>query len=347
MEISKENYELYIIDYIDGKLDSEGEKALLAFVDSNPEIKEEFEMIQNHAEIEFDNEIFVPDFSKLKKQNILGENFISDELIIANIEGDLSAKEQILFEKNLSENPEKLKQYKIYSATISKPDLNIVFPNKISLKRGGILINLNTFQKLASIAAVFLLFVFIWLGNTRSETGIQIALKAQSDNSNTSILLPDFVKEIKQVSRNGMNPKPENSEINNSNFEKVNTLANLQSNMIAGRISKIETSDIEFRIEPQKLQYEFNSNTAIVMTNGPADEFKTPGKWLVDKAKKINGVQPILRTDSIIRSTEVASLAINVLNQAPGVLASSKVDDEGHTRGFAIMSRYFSIERSY
>ena len=120
-----------------------------------------------------------------------------------------------------------------------------------------------------------------------------------------------------------------------------------QSELINSRTASLETVKIVFNKFPQQVFPVFNSNTSLAAINPQMDEFKTPGKWLIEKAKTLSPVQPILKTDSLIRNNEVGNVALNLLNQTPGVLATAKTDEEGNSRGFAIMSRYFSFERSY
>ena len=45
MEISRQNYEQYFIDYLDGNLNPEQVEILLSFLEFNPDLKEEFTSI--------------------------------------------------------------------------------------------------------------------------------------------------------------------------------------------------------------------------------------------------------------------------------------------------------------
>ena len=47
MEININNYEVYVIDFIDGMLNEIDTANLLIFLDQNPALKEEFEMLIN------------------------------------------------------------------------------------------------------------------------------------------------------------------------------------------------------------------------------------------------------------------------------------------------------------
>ncbi len=67
MEINKNNYEAFFLDYYDGNLPAEQVAVLLLFVEQHPELKEEFESFENITledlpSIGFDNK------SSLKKE---------------------------------------------------------------------------------------------------------------------------------------------------------------------------------------------------------------------------------------------------------------------------------------
>ncbi|MFY8021937.1 MAG: hypothetical protein ACOVP1_12095 [Bacteroidia bacterium] len=352
MQITKENYELFIIDYLDGKLDSNGKQALIAFVEANPEVKEEFDLLLSASSIELEEETSIPDFTYLKKDSLLGNEFLADECMIAALEGDLSPAQSEEFNIILSNDLSKQKEFKLYHATVSKPDLRIQFPNREKLKKAGVILYLNTFYKVASVAAILLFVSFIgWLSLFNSNT-IQTANKA----SNTQLQIASKI-EIKPNSTaseskldNTLNTK-ESELISKKSVEvnqaKVMLVASQELDFIQSKKASINPVKIIFGGEPQLVIPVFQTNTALADIGTPIDEFKTPAKWLIEKAKMMKPVQPILKTDSLIRNNEVGSVAMNLLNQTPGVVATTKTDDEGNQRGFAIMSRYFSIERSY
>ncbi|MFY8109163.1 MAG: hypothetical protein ACOVO9_09225 [Bacteroidia bacterium] len=359
MQITKDNYELFIIDYLDGKLDSKGKQDLVAFVEANPSIKEEFELLKDAADLEMDSTIQIPDFSGLKKQTILSENHFSDELMIARLEGDLNQNQELEFDAVLAKNEIKQKEFSLYKSTKSIPDLSIVFPNKKALKKGGLIIQFKSIQKYAAAAAVIMILGFLGWMNFRSDLNYQSAqkgnfvrskIKENNSNSNTENLLA----QVKPTDKVESTPHSDNGSSVNNQPEKEgfveetkfnNQIA--QSELINSRTASLEKVKIVFNKFPQQVFPVFNSNTSIAAINPQIDEFKTPGKWLIEKAKTLSTVQPILKTDSLIRNNEVGNVALNLLNQTPGVLATAKTDEEGNSRGFAIMSRYFSFERSY
>jgi hypothetical protein len=48
MKISRQNYEQYFVDYLDGKLNDEQVGVLMSFLEFNPDLKEEFVLHIQH-----------------------------------------------------------------------------------------------------------------------------------------------------------------------------------------------------------------------------------------------------------------------------------------------------------
>lgn len=126
MKITRENYEIYIIDYLDGSLSKEMSTELMKFLRANPDLYEEFEMLSD-ATLPADDIEFT-DKSLLKK-NITDspiDDGSIDEWCIAAIENQLSDGEKIIFEKALQNNHQWSNTYKAFLNTIL-PIENIKF----------------------------------------------------------------------------------------------------------------------------------------------------------------------------------------------------------------------------
>ena len=92
MEININNYEVFVIDFIDGKLNEIDTANLFAFLNQNPILKAEFDLLNNESNsipletISFDSS------SLLKPTNIDVSQYA--EKLIGLIENDLSNKEK-------------------------------------------------------------------------------------------------------------------------------------------------------------------------------------------------------------------------------------------------------------
>lgn len=129
MKITRQNYESFFIDYLDGKLDERFVDEFIEFLHQNNDLKEElllFDNIQLHPEkVVFKN-----------KNSLLREHFDSkkefEHSAVAYLEGDLTKEESEKFENYLKRKPEKQKDFNLYEKARLYPE-PITFPNKNSL----------------------------------------------------------------------------------------------------------------------------------------------------------------------------------------------------------------------
>jgi hypothetical protein len=106
MKITRNNYETYFLDYLEGNLDENLVDGFLEFLQKNPDLKEELSMMDT-ASIEPDSAVFT-NKEKLYKEKYDAEDLFN-QAAIALIEGDISESEKAEFDAYLLKNPEKQK----------------------------------------------------------------------------------------------------------------------------------------------------------------------------------------------------------------------------------------------
>src|ERR1035437_494503 len=131
MNINKNNYEAFFLDYHEGNLSPQQVADLLLFVEQHPELKEEFESFENFtledlSSIEFENK------SHLKKQITL-EN--KDDYFIRSVENTLNTTEKGLLTNFIKQHPQFLYDLELFNKTKLSVDDSIKFENKNELKR--------------------------------------------------------------------------------------------------------------------------------------------------------------------------------------------------------------------
>jgi len=103
------NYEIWLIDYIDGTLDNERAALLFAFLDENPDIKEEFADLTpipvKPAGMQFRNK------ESLKKAPSEMNRHQFELLCVASSENDLENGQKAELEEIISSDPEKRKTF--------------------------------------------------------------------------------------------------------------------------------------------------------------------------------------------------------------------------------------------
>ncbi|RLD43370.1 MAG: hypothetical protein DRI89_04735 [Bacteroidetes bacterium] len=137
MKINRNNYEAFLIDYLDGTLDAVVEAELLLFLENNPDIREEFEGLED-VSLESQN-IRFGEKSFLKKTEIktiagIGENNFED-YFIAFYENDLSIKETNKLQEFLITNPHLQTEFELHKKLLLHKDESTVYLHKEKLKK--------------------------------------------------------------------------------------------------------------------------------------------------------------------------------------------------------------------
>jgi len=137
MLVNRDNYELYVMDFLDGKLSDEEKEIFVRFLDDHPDI---LEKITNFEQAKLlPGDITYPNKNILKKAvtqesvNIRQPEF--GEYCIAYLEGDISPAEMRKFEEYLVEDPGKNAAFESFQKSYFKADMSIVFPSKAKLKK--------------------------------------------------------------------------------------------------------------------------------------------------------------------------------------------------------------------
>jgi len=134
ININRNNYEEYFLDFHEGKLSPSDELIFISFLNDNPDLKEELDFAEFKALIA-DNAAF-KNKKGLRKASILesltGDNF--DELCIAKIEGDLNENELVRFEEFVNSSP-RINELKLYELTKFTADKTIILKDKGKIKK--------------------------------------------------------------------------------------------------------------------------------------------------------------------------------------------------------------------
>ena len=154
MKINQSNYELFFLDFLDGKLSDDQTNEFLDFLKVNPKLKEELKSI---TEIKLPaDEVSFPWKNKLIKGSQDYHSF--NYRAIAFMEGNLSDEDQKAFVKELDSDPKKEHEFDlILNTKLTKVDIR--YPDKKSLYRQS---RLQRVYWSARVAAVIVLLITIW-----------------------------------------------------------------------------------------------------------------------------------------------------------------------------------------
>lgn len=160
MEINRDNYESFLVDYLDGTLSQSQKELVEEFLLLNPEIKDE---INDLGDI-----VLMPEkedsvnLENLKKQSEENKEILSDfeYLCIAKLEKDLTDEEALLLQEQLSSDKAFRKGYETIQLLKLKPSLSVTYQEKRHLKRYVIPVisHLRAQHVVAVAVVVFLVF---------------------------------------------------------------------------------------------------------------------------------------------------------------------------------------------
>lgn len=129
MKPDRTNYEIWLIDYLDGNLGNERERELLLFLDENPDIREELsDMMSYKTEPSFGK--FINKSSLKKSAEDLSE-LQFEMLSVAASENDLSEDQRSEFDEIIAGSPEKRKTYEqIKGIKLNAPAVKFSFKSR-------------------------------------------------------------------------------------------------------------------------------------------------------------------------------------------------------------------------
>ena len=183
MKPDRTNYEIWLIDYLDGNLNGEQEGQLLSFLDENPDIKNEFEGLSavhlSHPDLSFVNKNSL----KRSAESVSESQF--DLLCAASMENDLSAEQKQELDEIISASDDRKKTIELFAKTKLTPQQH-TFPYKNRLKKStpGQKVFWFSVTGLSAAATILILFTLVrnpWVNNKVDQT---VNLKTEALNSN-------------------------------------------------------------------------------------------------------------------------------------------------------------------
>ena len=173
--ITRENYEIFFVDYLDGNLSADLQKEVKAFLISNPDLQLELNAINNFTVTQTSDNYDAK--SELYKTD-LDQADIFNQVAISIIEHDASPTQATEFEQYINTYPAKKADYERFKKVSKLPAPTISYPYKTKLYKRAI--PLIWWQRAASIAAIFLLiisFSHFFSGNMskQAETPLPVA----------------------------------------------------------------------------------------------------------------------------------------------------------------------------
>ncbi|MFZ4400822.1 MAG: hypothetical protein ACOYO1_12370 [Bacteroidales bacterium] len=356
MNINRDNYEIYILDYYEGRLQKSKEEALFVFLDANPDLKEEFNNFEN---ISINDETpMCFDFKEsLKKTDInttIAINLTNyKEFFIADNEGDLSNTQKKQLEIFLAQHPFLKNDYHLFQITKLSADKSIIFKEKHKLKK-FIIFNTTISKKLVyqsiSIAASLLIMASITTFYFNRSNTIHTNVTAISEHNTDKLKSAVNLSEKQDKTEKTIIDK---TKVLATNIQKVKTIKKqiLEEKMPASTLSeritepirliacipfqKLTNESANYQIEDDSRNYYTSLNTLLVLAEEQSD---------INIAEQINNTKKPSRfeiDDDLLKGQPIAEAGGFLKNIA--VIGFSKIEEFGTTA----KDTYLALEEKY
>jgi hypothetical protein len=206
MKITRDNYEEYFIDYLDGNLSDAQIHEFEAFLLQNPELRDEIEGLEKIIIPPSDEEfLFKENLKQIDISDQVSEsNF--EHFCIAEAEGDLSNQQIEDLNDYLSKHPEKQKERELILKLKVRPDETIVYEDKKSLKKSVFFIQRPAVYKTIAFAAsiaLLMIVYFSFMEKDMEQTFVSENTEVLDAKDSTSLAPPKKAPEEKQKDEKG------------------------------------------------------------------------------------------------------------------------------------------------
>jgi hypothetical protein len=221
-KINIENYEAFLLDYMEGNLSTEDFVSLQMFAAQHPHLNidlNDLELVELETEkIHFN-----------QKEN-LKKPLVSDEQFVAYIENELNADQKKNIEAACASDNALAKELRLYKSTIVSADASIVFENKNSLKKQETKVLWLFSREVLAAAASLILIAGLWfMFKTVAPLGTE-TLNSEKIKGNSTI-------KTFAIKSNGSTPS---YTVEKANESAINTNQVAYSNTKINKENKVE-----------------------------------------------------------------------------------------------------------
>lgn len=227
--INRNNYEIYLIDLMEGNLDALTQQELMTFLDTNPDIKEEFE---KYEEVTLSPDaVLFKEKSKLKHHQITPVGEINEDtfehFFIAWHEHDLTQKEKQDIEQFIATNPFLKNDFELFGKLTATQNEEVVFNSKALLYHRR---KIAPLFWMSSAAAVLLVLIAVF-GLLKSNLNRQILSNQTKSVAQVSSIIKNDAAPEKQksqktyqntiVNNDSLNSRHHTADAHHNNRKKV------------------------------------------------------------------------------------------------------------------------------
>lgn len=354
--INRNNYEAFLLDYMEQNLSSEMVAELMLFLENNPDLKQEWEEM-NELVLTDTPKVIFEDKETLKKEAI-------ENLMIAEIEGINTPAQSEELKRQIDNDKENEKTFLLYQKTILKPQA-ISFADKEGLKqKEGKVIPLYWWA--SSVAAIIIMVLLLrGLNTTEKVTPSELASSSQNqEKSNVETidqkeLINNTPSSDNQVANLPIEKKEEKEESTTPKTTEKTKHNNHQLPVQPKVVKQDEIEENTFLAEENEQEdlIEEKDSIIILPPAQPTEELLADNniKQLVTNEKKPLSVSQFLKKevkekvfkDNSTEPKPTEVVVADILAKAAGKRASvdKKKNEEGEVEEYALNIGGFSFSR--
>jgi len=169
--LTRNNYEIWFLDYLDGQLSNDQLDTFLDFLELNPDLKEELRGVSEISLKAGDETVDIRETLLKTPDDIPGISAI-DQLCIARMENDLTPEEVEKFDARLTEDARLEKNYTAFRLTRLDPADKVIYPFKKDLIKKTRTLT-PWIITAVSAAAILVFALLVWPTEEESAAGSQ------------------------------------------------------------------------------------------------------------------------------------------------------------------------------
>lgn len=354
MNINRNNYEVYIMDYLDGNLSTQDSIILFEFLDKHPDLKEEFEAFKEGPKITQNTDtlknkkILLKNYDQI--ETVTSRNF--EELCAAYYEGDLHKKIKKKLKAWLKENPSYKADFELFGKIKYLPDYHIRYKGKEELQKG---ITIKSIKRpvyyAVSLAASALILVSIYLGVRNKSPKLEepiSTISAETEDKQNIVYAENMATNKKEVPE--FIQSKQNVHISaNPSYQSADNAQNLPK-LERRQIAEIYIPETTTAIKPLTTN-PHRSNSTLFQEKSSNSSLAKAENTLKQISTAPRKIKEIVKSEELSRQTmwEVAEKgieSINYLTEAD-IKLSRQTDENGRTKYIALNTESFDFQRYF
>ena len=313
MKIARDNYEIFFLDYLEGKLKESQIDEFLDFLEQNQDLKDELHQFES---VRLPEEHILFSEKETLYKSLSDQTISSDNKLIAYLEGDLNEDDRVAFENYLASHTGLQKDYRLFEKTRLVPESEIRMPNKHKLyRKHASVVVMNWAVRVAAVVVLFWGINKLYQDGNLTET---LKTDHQVAVVTPKTIIPEKKMEPMELVQEKIKPVKESKSTISKPFHKQPKIS-IEETQPPFSSKEDRTLSAIAAITPKTMQLEaepFENHLAVSGSALPANlkehrKVLTVEEFLADRAKKVGN-------ESLLSAERIARLGLGVASEISG-----------------------------